>query len=44
MKLLVAVIAAGGLLAGLAGTLFANHSYTVTAYFLKQTHCSARAI
>ena len=34
MKLVIALIAAGGVLAGLAGTLFANHPYTVTAYFL----------
>ena len=34
MKLVIALIAAGGILAGLAGTLFANHPYTVTAYFL----------
>src|SRR5436309_6615885 len=34
MKLLLTVIALGGLLAGLAGALFGNHSYTVTAYFL----------
>jgi len=34
MKLLLAVVAVGGLLAGLAGALFGNHSYTVTAYFL----------
>jgi len=34
MKLLLALLAAGGLTAGLLGNLFADHSYTVTAYFL----------
>src|SRR5213076_1243472 len=34
MKLLVALLAAGGLAAGLLGNLFGNHPYTVTAYFL----------
>jgi phospholipid/cholesterol/gamma-HCH transport system substrate-binding protein len=34
MKLLVALLAAGGLLAGLFATLLGNHPYTVTAYFL----------
>lgn len=34
MKLLVAVLAAGGLLAGLTTALFGNHPYTITAYFL----------
>ena len=33
-KLLVAVLAAGGVLAGLMNTVFGNHPYTVTAYFL----------
>src|SRR5438477_3689649 len=34
MKLLLALLAAGGLTAGLLGNLFGNHPYTVTAYFL----------
>ena len=34
MKLLVAVLAAGGLLAGLTTALVGNHPYTFTAYFL----------
>src|SRR5438552_16892563 len=34
MKLLLALLAAGGLMAGLLGNLFGNHPYTVTAYFL----------
>src|SRR5207253_1717990 len=34
MKLLLALLAAGGLAAGLLGNLFGNHPYTVTAYFL----------
>src|SRR2546425_1879277 len=34
MKLLAAIIAAGALLTGLATTLFGNHPYTITAYFL----------
>jgi len=34
MKLLVALLAAAGLLGGLTATLFGNHPYTVTAYFL----------
>jgi len=34
MKLLVALLAAGGLLGGLVATLLGNHPYTVTAYFL----------
>jgi phospholipid/cholesterol/gamma-HCH transport system substrate-binding protein len=34
MKLLAAIVAAGALLTGLATTLFGNHPYTITAYFL----------
>src|ERR1700704_427082 len=34
MKLLIALLAAGALLAGLLGNLFGDHGYTVTAYFL----------
>ena len=34
MKLLLGLLAAGGLAAGLLGNLFGNHPYTVTAYFL----------
>src|SRR5256714_12790280 len=34
MKLLLALLAAGGLTAGLLGNLFGNDPYTVTAYFL----------
>src|SRR5438067_2417610 len=34
MKLSLALLAAGGLTAGLLGNLFGNHPYTVTAYFL----------
>src|SRR5437773_11693309 len=34
MKLLLALLAAGCLAAGLLGNLFGNHPYTVTAYFL----------
>src|SRR5438445_3056679 len=34
MKLLLALLAAGGLTAGLLGNLFGNQPYTVTAYFL----------
>jgi phospholipid/cholesterol/gamma-HCH transport system substrate-binding protein len=34
VKLLIALLAAGGLTAGLLGHLFSNHPYTVTAYFL----------
>ncbi|TMG30205.1 MAG: MCE family protein, partial [Chloroflexi bacterium] len=34
MKLVAAIIAAGALLTGLATTLFGNHPYTITAYFL----------
>src|SRR2546423_3211064 len=34
MKLLLALLAAGGLAAGLLGNLFGNHPYTWTAYFL----------
>ena len=34
MKILIAVLAAGGLLAGLAGNLLGHHPYTLTAYFL----------
>jgi phospholipid/cholesterol/gamma-HCH transport system substrate-binding protein len=34
MKLLIALVAAGGLLGGLVATLLGNHPYTVTAYFL----------
>jgi phospholipid/cholesterol/gamma-HCH transport system substrate-binding protein len=34
MKLLIALLAAGALAAGLLGNVFGNHSYTVTAYFL----------
>ena len=34
MKLLLALLAAGGLMVGLLGNLFADHSYSVTAYFL----------
>src|SRR5437868_2870205 len=34
MKLRAAIIAAGALLTGLATTPFANHPYTITAYFL----------
>jgi phospholipid/cholesterol/gamma-HCH transport system substrate-binding protein len=34
MKLVLAVLAAGTLLAGLTSTLFGSHPYTVTAYFL----------
>src|SRR2546423_13245664 len=34
MKLLLALLAAGGLTAGLLGNLFGNHPYTGTAYFL----------
>jgi len=33
-KLLVALLAAGGVLAGLMNTVLGNHPYTVTAYFL----------
>src|ERR1700704_4396195 len=34
VKLLIALLAAGGLAAGLLGSVFGNHPYTVTAYFL----------
>jgi phospholipid/cholesterol/gamma-HCH transport system substrate-binding protein len=34
VKLLIALLAACGLAAGLLGNLFGNHPYTVTAYFL----------
>ena len=34
MKLVIAVLAAVGLVGGLAGSLFGHHSYTLTAYFL----------
>jgi phospholipid/cholesterol/gamma-HCH transport system substrate-binding protein len=34
VKLLIALLAAGGLLAGFLGNVFGNHPYTVTAYFL----------
>src|SRR2546423_3154334 len=34
MKLLIAALGAGALLAGLGNTLFGSHPYTVTAYFL----------
>jgi len=34
MKLLLAILAAGALAAGLLGTVFGNHDYTLTAYFL----------
>ena len=34
MKLLIGLLAAGALIAGLLGNVFGNHAYTVTAYFL----------
>lgn len=34
MKILVAILAAGALLTGLATALFGNHTYTITAYFI----------
>jgi phospholipid/cholesterol/gamma-HCH transport system substrate-binding protein len=34
MKLLLAILAAGGLAAGLLGNVFGNRDYTITAYFL----------
>ena len=34
MKLLLALLAAGALAAGLLGNVFGNHDYTLTAYFL----------
>ena len=34
MKLIIALVAAGTLLAGLSTTLFGSHPYTITAYFL----------
>jgi phospholipid/cholesterol/gamma-HCH transport system substrate-binding protein len=34
MKLLVAMIAVGGFLAGLGGLLFGDHAYTITGYFV----------
>ena len=34
MKLLLALLAAGGLAAGLLGNFFGHHPYTVTAYFV----------
>jgi phospholipid/cholesterol/gamma-HCH transport system substrate-binding protein len=34
MKLVLAVLSAGAVLAGLSATLFGNHSYTINAYFL----------
>jgi phospholipid/cholesterol/gamma-HCH transport system substrate-binding protein len=34
MKLLIAILAAGTLLAGLGTAVFGNHPYTVTAYFI----------
>jgi phospholipid/cholesterol/gamma-HCH transport system substrate-binding protein len=34
MKILVAIIAAGAVLTGLATALFGNHTYTITAYFI----------
>ena len=34
MKLLIGLLAAGALAAGMLGNVFGNHGYTVTAYFL----------
>ena len=34
MKILVACLAAGAMLTGLATALFGNHAYTITAYFI----------
>lgn len=34
IKLLVALLASGGLMVGLANTVLGNHPYTVTAYFI----------
>jgi phospholipid/cholesterol/gamma-HCH transport system substrate-binding protein len=34
MKILVAIVAAGALLTGLATALFGNHPYTISAYFI----------
>ena len=34
MKLLIGLVAAGALAAGMLGNVFGNHGYTVTAYFL----------
>ena len=34
MKLLIGLLAAGAMAAGLLGNVFGNHPYTVTAYFL----------
>ena len=42
MKLLVAMVAAGALLTGLATTLFGDHSYTVTAYFVSAEGLTAQ--
>jgi phospholipid/cholesterol/gamma-HCH transport system substrate-binding protein len=34
MKIMVAILAAGAMLTGLATALFGNHAYTITAYFI----------
>src|SRR5467141_3606261 len=34
VKLLIGLLAAGALAAGMLGNVFGNHGYTVTAYFL----------
>lgn len=34
MKILIAILAAGAILTGLATAVFGNHTYTITAYFI----------